>query len=106
MTSWRAAVAAIWLMSFFTGRELRVPDGPSSIAASAAEITGSPLPGEAGPDAPQVEPDASDGEDPRTDLSGNEVEDAVADYRIDVRGTIYERHSPETAVRQLASPTT
>lgn len=42
--------------------------------------------------------------EPRIDLYGNEVEDAVGDYRIDVRGDIYERHSPDTEVTQLASP--
>jgi hypothetical protein len=42
--------------------------------------------------------------EPRMDLYGNEVEDAVGDYRIDVRGDIYERHSPETEVTQLAAP--
>jgi hypothetical protein len=41
---------------------------------------------------------------PRVDLYGNEVEDAIGDYRIDVRGDIYERHSPDTEVTQLAAP--
>jgi hypothetical protein len=41
---------------------------------------------------------------PRVDLYGNEVEDAVGDYRIDVRGDLYERHSPDTEVTQLAAP--
>ena len=44
------------------------------------------------------------GSPPRVDLYGNEVEDAVSDYRIDPRGDIYERHSPETEVTQLAAP--
>jgi hypothetical protein len=42
--------------------------------------------------------------EPRVDLYGNEIEEAVGDYRIDVRGDIYERHSPETEVTQLAAP--
>ncbi len=41
---------------------------------------------------------------PRIDLYGNEVETAIGDYRIDVRGDLYERHSPETEVTQLAAP--
>jgi len=41
---------------------------------------------------------------PRFDLYGNEIEDAVGDYRIDVRGHIYERHSPDTEVTRLGSP--
>jgi hypothetical protein len=42
--------------------------------------------------------------EPRVDLYGNEIEEAVGDYRIDVRGDIYERHSPDTEVTQLAAP--
>ena len=43
---------------------------------------------------------------PRFDLFGNEIEEAVADYRVDQRGGIYERHAPDTAVPQLGSPKT
>jgi hypothetical protein len=37
----------------------------------------------------------------RRDLYGNEIDEAVGDYRIDERGEIYERHSPDTAVLKL-----
>ena len=39
--------------------------------------------------------------EPRLDLYGNEISDAVGDYRIDGRGDIYERHAPDTAVLRL-----
>ena len=42
---------------------------------------------------------------PGTDMLGNDVEPALADYRIDGGGEVYERHSPETAVPRLSSPT-
>lgn len=42
---------------------------------------------------------------PLLDLYGNEVDNAVGDYRIDIRGDLYERHSPGTEVTQLAAPT-
>ena len=38
---------------------------------------------------------------PKVDVLGNEVDDAVGDYRVDVQGSIYERHSPETEVGRL-----
>jgi hypothetical protein len=41
---------------------------------------------------------------PRLDVYGNEIDDAVTDYRIDRRGDVYERHSPETEVPRLAPP--
>jgi hypothetical protein len=43
---------------------------------------------------------------PRVDLYGNEVFEAVGDYRVDVSGELYERHAPDTAVLRLAPPGT
>jgi hypothetical protein len=41
---------------------------------------------------------------PRVDLYGNEIDDAVGDYRQDRRGDTYEWHSPQTEVAKLAPP--
>jgi hypothetical protein len=38
----------------------------------------------------------------RLDLYGNEIEDAIGDYRQDAQGDTYERHSPQTAITRLA----
>src|SRR5262245_16327493 len=38
---------------------------------------------------------------PDVDLFGNEVDKALGDYRVDIRGDIYERHSPDTEVPKL-----
>lgn len=48
--------------------------------------------------------DRRDGEGRQLDRYGNEVERAVSDYRIDYRGDVYERHSPQTAMPALAPP--
>ena len=42
--------------------------------------------------------------DPRVDLNGNEIDDAVSDYRVDRRGEMYERHAPDTALLHLTAP--
>ena len=42
--------------------------------------------------------------EPRVDLNGNEIDDAVGDYRIDPRGELYERHAPDTALLHLSAP--
>jgi hypothetical protein len=42
---------------------------------------------------------------PRIDLYGNDVQDAVGDYRVDPRGDLYENHSPDTEVIYLSPPT-
>jgi hypothetical protein len=38
------------------------------------------------------------------DIRGNEVDDAVGDYRVDRRGDEYEEHSPETEISRLGPP--
>jgi len=47
---------------------------------------------------------AQDPGEPKTDLFGNQIDDAVGDYRVDVKGEIYEWHSPDTEVSRLAPP--
>jgi len=38
------------------------------------------------------------------DLFGNEVSDAVARFKLDDAGSLYEVHSPQTELPRLASP--
>jgi hypothetical protein len=52
---------------------------------------------------------ASDGEtiplhETPLDLRGNEVRPAVARYKVDFTGALYEEHSPESEVPRLAPP--
>lgn len=42
--------------------------------------------------------------EPRVDLNGNEIDDAVSDYRVDGRGEMYESHAPDTALLHLSAP--
>jgi hypothetical protein len=44
--------------------------------------------------------------EPHLDVYGNEIEDAITDYRIDTGGVVYERHSPDTEVPRLSPPMT
>lgn len=41
---------------------------------------------------------------PQLDVYGNEIEDAITDYRIDTGGVVYERHAPDTEVPRLGPP--
>lgn len=54
---------------------------------------------------PPIDDDISEDLD-RADLSGNDVSDAVATYKMDASGSLYEEHAPDTEVPQLAAPTT
>ena len=42
--------------------------------------------------------------EPQVDLNGNEIDEAVGDYRVDRRGEMYERHAPDTALIHLTAP--
>lgn len=42
----------------------------------------------------------------RIDLYGNPVSNALADYGVDRRGKMYERHAPDTALLELGPPGT
>lgn len=98
------AIGVVWLCSLVGGHRIWVTGLASPMASNSAEITAQ-APARVGEvlGVPPVETD--DSSDPRVDLLGNEVENAVADYRIDHGGAVYERHSPETAVPRLGSPT-
>ena len=55
----------------------------------------------------KLTPQVSDSPDEPTstvDLFGNDVSDAVAEYRLDATGSLYEVHSPQTEIPKLASP--
>jgi hypothetical protein len=39
-----------------------------------------------------------------TDMYGNEINDAIATYTFDPSGSLYELHSPQTALPRLGSP--
>jgi hypothetical protein len=104
----RVAIAIIWVVSFLAGRQVWDARRPSGNTATSAEITDSraPVSGAVAGE-PRVETgDPIEPPVPQFDLFGNEIEDAVADYRIDLRGGVYERHSPDTAVPKRKPPTT
>ena len=51
-----------------------------------------------GPNAPGTD------EESTTDLFGNDVTAAVARYKLDATGSLYEAHSPQTQLAKLGSP--
>jgi len=44
------------------------------------------------------------GVQPHLDIYGNQIEEAITDYRIDTGGLVYERHAPDTEVPHLGPP--
>ena len=56
---------------------------------------------------PYAQPDANApgmDEESTTDLYGNDVTAAVARYKLDATGSLYEAHSPQTQLAKLGSP--
>jgi hypothetical protein len=48
-----------------------------------------------------VTDDAAPFSESRVDLYGNDISNAVGDYRVDSYGELYEEHAPDTAVLKL-----
>ena len=67
-----------------TQTNVTAPNGDATSEASAQETS----------------PDA----DGPVDLYGNEVTDAIAEYKFDATGSLYETHSPQTELPRLGSP--
>jgi len=82
----------IWVETFTPSAAHFVPDASPTTAVSDF----------ADPDEPLLDWSESR----RMDRYGNPIETAIGDYRVDPRGEMYERHSPETAVTRLAVPST
>jgi hypothetical protein len=106
MTPFRALVVALTLVVLFTGSnmwtkhaiaaQITVVTPPQLDTTSLLELPGGAVrPGTVRDD---------DWAEPRVDLNGNEIDDAVGDYRVDRRGEMYERHAPDTALTHLTSP--
>ena len=105
----RLLVGVMWVLAAVAGHEMWTP---RVIVANDA----GPRPGETTSisipiaiDATAVAESADEpGEEPRLqpsfDVYGNEIDEAVGDYRIDPQGEVYEWHSPETAILKLPSP--
>jgi hypothetical protein len=85
------------VMSFVMGSAFLTsqPAPQSTPAVEASAVIGEP------PAVPNEEEDDAD-----VDVQGNPVSDAVAKYKFDPTGSLYELHSPQTELPRLAPPKT
>lgn len=82
------------------------PGVPASIPQSVSRFSRIASPADAGipagiPGVGRISSPADDSQD----VNGNEISPAVATYKLDATGLLYEEHSPETEVPRLAEPT-
>lgn len=98
----RVAIGLLWVLAFLMGRGMWHSAATTWLTTSAVagQSTTSVSDGVGG----ELSSVGNDHEQPEFDLFGNEIERAIADYRIDRRGGVYERHAPDTAVQKLGSP--
>ena len=90
------ALCEVWMQRFtvYSQYSQRAIIFPSPDTTTSVLDVGSPA-------LPQRDEDWAE---PRVDLNGNEIDEAVGDYRVDRRGEMYERHAPDTALIHLSSP--
>ena len=94
------AIVAIAMPSPLLAPSAPVYSGTSTFTRVIPLSTERPLP-YAQPDGPNAS--ATD-EESTTDLYGNDVTAAVARYKLDATGSLYEAHSPQTQLAKLGSP--
>lgn len=88
-----AAVAGVLVMGENSSLDVSASPIPESPSVSR------PVQAKSGP--ARTESPVSGYSRPRIDLYGNQIDEAVGDYRVDPRGELYERHAPDTAVLKL-----
>jgi hypothetical protein len=99
----RLLVGVMWVLAAVAGHQMWTPE-VSAVHQPAArsETTAISIP--MAVDAPDVPTVPEPGARPRFDVYGNQVDEAVGDYRIDPQGDVYEWHSPDTALLELGPP--
>jgi hypothetical protein len=102
MTAFRALIVAVGLLILFTGSNMWAKRyTPEPITAARARVDTTSVLDEIVKSGTVHDDDWAE---PRIDLNGNEIDDAVGDYRVDPRGEMYERHAPDTALTHLGAP--
>jgi hypothetical protein len=96
----RLLVGVMWILAAVAGHQMWTPRVSAVPQTSPrGETTAISISGAV--DAPVVQ---ESGSRPHFDVYGNQVDEAVGDYRIDPQGDVYEWHSPDTALLELGPP--
>ncbi len=96
-------MVAMWALAGLAGHEMWSP-GVSAVPENRQTETTSisiPLVEDA---AAEAAPTADSYIQPQFDVYGNQIDEAVGEYRVDPRGDLYEQHSPDTAILKLGPP--
>jgi hypothetical protein len=94
----RIAIGLTIIATLVIGAAVRAPQ--STAASSGIHNVSAVF----GPQDDSTAPAPSVDAEGQRDLSGNDVTDAVATYRLGADGSLYESHSPQTEVPKLGPP--
>lgn len=97
----RLLVGVLWVLAVIAGHEMWTP-GVSAVHQTETTSISIPLVEEAA--AEDVTAIADPDTQPQFDVYGNQIDEAVGDYRVDPLGELYEQHSPDTSLLKLGPP--
>ena len=96
-----AAVPLLLAWTLYTPELGNRSQMPTPVAPGHSQIT---ITAHTKSSSPEVSGQEQGDADGPVDLLGNEVTDAVAKYKFDATGSLYETHSPQTELPRLSSP--
>ena len=102
MSRLRLLMGVLWVLAAVAGYEMWTPSAsPGPRAARLTETTSISIPLVEHAGAEEASTTADPDTQPQFDVYGNQIDDAVGDYRVDPRGDLYEQHAPDTALLKL-----
>ena len=97
-------MVAMWVLAVLAGHEMWTPGVSAVPEAGQTETTSISIPLVEDAAAEKAAPAADSYTQPQFDVYGNQIDEAVGEYRVDPRGDLYEQHSPDTAILKLGPP--
>lgn len=97
----RVVIGALLALAGLVGHEYRARE-----AVVTTRVTSTQLASPTVAERPAIPRGLAAEDAPRVDVYGNEIEEAVGEYRVDGTGDLYETHAPDTEVTRLGPPTT
>ncbi len=92
-------MGGLWVLAVVAGHEMWTPTASAVHQSSRSETTAISI-----PLVEEATATANPYTQPEFDVYGNQIDEAVGDYRVDPRGDLFEQHSPDTALLKLGAP--
>ncbi len=100
----RLLMVGFWALAALAGHEMWTPMVSAVPETGQTETTSISIPLVEDATADEAASTAEPYTQRQFDVYGNQIDEAVGDYRVDPRGDLYEQHSPDTAILKLGPP--